>query len=73
MAPALVMTTTVPAIVYATALFSDTHVDTRSQRDGGVREASMETGSAIVRSSIQERWKLERGDRDVGRAGGRGR
>lgn len=53
MAPALVMTTTVPAIVYATALFSETQEDTRSHKDGAAREASMETVSAIEKTNIQ--------------------
>ncbi len=53
MAPAPVTTTTVPAIVYATALFSETQVDTRSHKEGAALEALMETGSAIERPNIQ--------------------
>jgi hypothetical protein len=57
MAPALVTTTTVPAIVYATALFSDTQVDTRSHRDVDAREASTAAASAIAQMSYdQSRW-----------------
>ena len=68
MAPALVTTTTVPAIVYATALFSDTQVDTRSHRDAGARAASMAAASAIareIRDTRRIRKELRKQERDA--------
>ena len=46
MTPALETTTMVPAIVYATALLSDTQLETRSHNDE--LEASMTTGSDMT-------------------------
>jgi hypothetical protein len=55
----------VPAIVYATALFSDTQLETRSQSDELVASTAIESGivaehQLLTRCKNQERHKLRK-------------